>query len=287
MKNKKYKAITALLVFLLGSGYLAVTEVQPLTGFVTKLEQFVSKNKLSEQSSEVKSPNGTRTSVEVKASNEVETDDTWLTLADKWSLGDYPDYYTVVGVSNVDLPSLDADSSGKGVLHYSDLDNLGRTGSAYATLTYENVKGSYGVRQQFSSDDDPSGWTYNAKVALTKADGKVYHGYFWNRSHLIGDALGGDAERVNVITGTRPQNVGNGDGGMRYSEIKAQKWLENNHSGYLYYSNTPIYKGNELVPRGNVVKMLSSDGSIDETVFVFNTANGFTIDYSDGTFSKN
>lgn len=73
-------------------------------------------------------------------------------------------------------------------------------------------------------------------------------------------------------------------GGMRYSEIKAQEWLEANHDGTLYYGAKPVYEGNELVPRTVIVSMLSSDGTIDEKVIVFNSANGFEINYADGTF---
>lgn len=97
--------------------------------------------------------------------------------------------------------------------------------------------------------------------------------------------MGGDAIRQNVVTGTRTQNVGeDAKGGMRYSEIKAQEWLEANHDGTLYYGAKPVYEGNELVPRTVIVSMLSSDGTIDEKVIVFNSANGFEINYADGTF---
>ena len=141
------------------------------------------------------------------------------------------------------------------------------------------------MRQKFSKDADPSGWGVQDKVKIPYSNGKHYKGFFWNRSHLIGDALGGDAIRQNVVTGTRTQNVGeDAKGDMRYSEIKAQEWLEANYDGTLYYGAKPVYEGNELVPRTVIVSMLSSDGTIDEKVIVFNSANGFEINYADGTF---
>lgn len=72
------------------------------------------------------------------------------------------------------------------------------------------------MRQKFSKDADPSGWGVQDKVKILYSNGKHYKGFFWNRSHLIGDALGGDAIRQNVVTGTRTQNVGeDAKGGMR------------------------------------------------------------------------
>lgn len=205
-----------------------------------------------------------------------------------WDIATFPDYYAVAGESGVN----EAEFPETGTIVYGDLDYLGRTTQAKGSLTFTNVEGSYGVRQKFGADADPSGWQkQEQKAHIAHANGKAYNGYFWNRSHLIGDALGGDALggdaiRQNVITGTRTQNVGqDSKGGMRYPEIKAQEWLESNQTGVLYYGATPVYVGEELVPRYVEVAMKSSDGTIDEKVIVFNTANGYEINYSDGTFN--
>ena len=104
---------------------------------------------------------------------------------------------------------------------------------------------------------------------------------------MIANSLGGNAKRENVITGTRTQNVGEIDGGMRYTEKKAQQWLEtHSDGGVLYYQVTPYYHKKELIPRYVIVSMKSSDGEIDEVVVVYNTANGYEINYNDGTFKK-
>lgn len=201
--------------------------------------------------------------------------------APTWSIDNFPNYYVLAGKSDIDR----SDYPEAGKIEYGELDSLGRTTGAKGSLTFKNVEGSYGVRQKFTKDADPSGWGVQDKVKIPYSNGKRYKGFFWNRSHLIGDALGGDAIRQNVVTGTRTQNVGeDAKGGMRYSEIKAQQWLEAHHDGTLYYGATPVYEGNELVPRYVMVGMLSSDGSIDEKVIVFNTANGYEINYEDGTF---
>lgn len=214
----------------------------------------------------------------------------------EWSMN-YPDYYMLKGVSQIN-PSNFPDV---GQITYGGVDSLGRTLTARGTLTFDNVKRSYGVRQQFSESDKPSGWlgnkTYiddNGKhkiitYKIVDSTGRAYNGAFWNKSHLIADSLGGDAIKENIITGTRTQNVGatNQKGGMRYSEKKAQDWLESHHDGVLYYEAKPVYYQNELVPRVVEVSMLSSDKTINEKVVVFNAANGYLIDYTNGTFREN
>lgn len=55
-------------------------------------------------------------------------------------------------------------------------------------------------------------WKPNhVKYKIEWLNGLSYVGDFWNRSHLIADSLGGDALRVNAVTGTRTQNVGGRD----------------------------------------------------------------------------
>ncbi|MGT2888076.1 DNA/RNA non-specific endonuclease [Streptococcus didelphis] len=212
----------------------------------------------------------------------------YLQEALDWTFEANPNYYKVLGESDINP----ADFPEVGKIVYSNLDELGRTQTAKGTLTYQNVAASYNIRQKFGPNENPSGWTGNAKNKKYRIDwlnGLSYQGDFWNRSHLIADSLGGDALRVNAITGTRTQNVGGRDqrGGMRYTEQKAQTWLENNQDGQLYYEASPIYNGDELLPRAVLVSVLSSDNTINEKVLVYNTANGYTINYLNGTFTKN
>lgn len=201
-----------------------------------------------------------------------------------WSFQNFPNYYTILGASQLDSNQMPE----KGIIWYSPLDDSGRSQTVTGSLTFsQNVQPSYGVREQFTSEDNPSGWSGNQIVQIDWLNGRSYRGYFWNRSHQIGDALGGEARRENLVTGTRMQNVG-GDtkGGMRYTERKAQDWLEKNQDGILYYQVVPYYEGDELIPRFSIVQLLSSDQSIDEAVLVYNKANGYNIDYMTGDISK-
>lgn len=220
----------------------------------------------------------------------------YLKVSQEWNFDLFPDYYRPLGKSNINTSEFPE----KTQITYGKLDGLGRTTTAKGSLTFKNVQGSYGVRQQFTEKDKPTGWLGNETVTVDGKssvktyqidwlNGKSYRGVIWNKSHLIADSLGGHAKTDNIITGTRPQNVGgyNQKGGMRYSEEKAQNYLERHKDTVLYYEAIPVYKDNELVPRAVVVKMLSSDKSIDEAVMTYNTANGYTINYQDGTFTKN
>lgn len=140
-----------------------------------------------------------------------------VSTIDNDNLKDYPAYYAKIGSSNIneeDFPKI-------GTINYLGLDNLGRTKGVYGGLTNKMVEERKGIRLPFNKNSDPSGWGYNKEVTVKHPDGKVYNGYFWNRSHLIANQLGGSANRDNLITGTRGQNVGSGTGGMRYPEQKA------------------------------------------------------------------
>ena len=133
----------------------------------------------------------------------------------------------------------------------------------------------------------PSGWGHNEQVYIEMPDGNTYHGALFNRSHLLAKSLGGDDADYNLVTGTRTQNVGDNrgqDGGMAYTEGIARDWLWDHRDGTVYYCATPVYEGNELVPRSVIVDVRSSDGEIDQRVEVFNAVAGFEIDYATGEF---
>lgn len=192
-----------------------------------------------------------------------------------------PHYYLEIGKAKV------TNKPKAGVIKYSKLDKYGRTGRAVGNITYKMVKESAGWRQPIPDGTNPSGWTKNQIVTIKLYNGNVYRGYFWNRSHLIADSLGGKAIKRNLITGTRMQNVGanNGKGGMAYMERKAVNWLYKHKKGTIYYSASPVYVGKELVPRSVIVDIKTSDGSINKRVVVYNAAKGYTINYAKGTFT--
>ena len=200
-----------------------------------------------------------------------------------WDADESPDYWRLVGTADVDC------ELAAGEVRYSPLDSLGRTGRAVANVTYQMMETGIARDRNDIRDIHPSGWTHNSKVSVTNPDGSVYTGSFYNRSHLIAKSLGGTEVAENLVTGTHEQNVGdlNGeDGGMGYTEMLARRWLKYHHDGTVWYSATPVYDGDELVCRSVIVDVLSSDGSLDVEVEVYNVAAGYEIDYATGKFWK-
>lgn len=194
----------------------------------------------------------------------------------------YPDAYRIDGKAIISQNDLRP-----GDIEYT-YDRATKTQSVHALLSYENYE--YGKRDRESiSDIDPIGWpAKNGQASVTFHDGTTYNGWFWNRSHLLGHALGGADEEKNLVTGTRAQNVGknNKQGGMQFAEETARDYLATHENGTLYYFVTPVYLSGENIPRSVFVDMRSDDGSIDMHIEVFNAMPGYDIDYVNGTWSK-
>lgn len=172
-------------------------------------------------------------------------------------------------------------------------DSQGRSSVAKATLTYKEFEASKGSRQ--GTPLDPPNWPQNFKAAITYSlTSKTYNGYMYNRSHSIADSLLGAASytsKYNFTTGTRSQNVGaDQNGGMRYAEELVENfWRANKNDTNLTvnYQVTPIYKDtSEIIPRGSVIDIVSSDNKLNKEVVVINSAEGYKINYVTGTADK-
>lgn len=198
-----------------------------------------------------------------------------------WNEKKAPDYVLRAGAARV------SKAPAAGQVVYSPLDSLGRTRTVTATVTYAMVARSAGRRQEIPEDQAPSGWGHNGPAHIALYNGRVYNGYFWNRSHLLADSLGGQASRRNLITGTRTQNVGanDGSGGMAFTERRVVQYLNSHHQVTCFYRATPVYIGSELLPRAVAVDVRTSDRALDMRVIVYNCAKGYTINYRTGTYS--
>lgn len=168
-------------------------------------------------------------------------------------------------------------------------DDQNRPSVAKAALSYQQFEASKGSRQ--GTPLKPVGWpNHNIKSAITyQLTNRTYHGYFYNRSHSIADSLLGEASYSsanNFTTGSRPQNVGaDQNGGMRHSEELVENyWRQNpNSQALVYYQVTPVYNGSEVIPRGSIVDVHSTDNVLNTEVVVINSAEGFTINYQNGS----
>lgn len=189
---------------------------------------------------------------------------------------------------------------------YSGLDKLGRTQEAVAYVTFDGVyhhSRKSIKRPEFSSSTHVSGEfldgvydrekeTWRSKNEKEFRNNKIveqgdYKGYIYNKSHSIAWSLGGDMETHNLTLGTRGQNVGknDGNGGMAYAETMIRDNINQDHNKSYFYSVKPIYKGNELVPRGSLQRVYSvhdNGKSMDYSVWVFNAQKGLDINYNTG-----
>ena len=154
---------------------------------------------------------------------------------------------------------------------YSELDELGRCGVAYANICLEIMptepRGEIGQVK-------PTGWH---TVKYDCVDGK----YLYNRCHLIGYQLAGEnANRKNLITGTRYLNVT----GMLPFENMVDNYVEETEN-HVLYRVTPVFDGGNLVASGVQMEAFSVEDEgegVCFNVFVYNVQPGVVIDYATG-----
>lgn len=195
-----------------------------------------------------------------------------------WDEETAPNYVAYLGTSEFELYPV----PGK---YEIETDASGRPARVLANVTYDMMK--EGSERERDDLPNPVGWPKNKEVDIITPDGTTYHGWFWNRSHLLAKSLGGPDTKDNLVTGTRMQNVGANvhPGGMAYAEDKARRFLAQNQSETIIYQVQPVYYGDEKIPRTVIIDMLSSDGKIDEQLLIYNAQKGFDIDYETGTFT--
>lgn len=155
--------------------------------------------------------------------------------------------------------------------YYSELDDLGRCGVAYANLCPSLMpteeRGEIGMIK-------PSGWQ---TVKYEFVDGK----YLYNRCHLIGYQLSGEnANEKNLITGTRYLNI---EGMLPFENLVADYIHETGH--HVLYRVTPIFEDNNLVADGVQMEGWSVEDNgknICFNIYAYNVQPGVEIDYSTG-----
>ena len=166
---------------------------------------------------------------------------------------------------------------------YQNLDNLNRTsGSNTGFLEKRNLaKGSLRVRQTVA----PTGWHYN-------------HGgdQIYNRGHLIAYSVSAGIDQDGNYN---PKNQSGDQNNPKnlftqsaYSnqqlqtiyETKVRNALKANKK--VIYQATPIFKGNEKMARGVNLQAISTDGSLNFNVFIFNIQPGYKFNYANGRAKK-
>ena len=176
-------------------------------------------------------------------------------------------------VINENIPEFNEDekTTTESFEEYSELDELGRCGVAFANVGKETMptkeRGSIGQVK-------PSGWH---TVKYDVVDGK----YLYNRCHLLGYQLTAEnANKKNLITGTRYLNI---DGMLSFENMVADYVKETGN--HVLYRVTPIFEGDNLVASGVQMEGYSVEDngqSICFNIFAYNDQPGVSIDYATG-----
>lgn len=200
----------------------------------------------------------------------------WMTeaIVNAADLSHVPSYtsnpYTII---NDNEPEFDkGDFTTEAFEKYSDLDDLGRCGVAYANICKELMptekRGKIGMIK-------PSGWH------TVKYPEIIKDRYLYNRCHLIGFQLAGEnANEKNLITGTRYLNV---DGMLPFENEVADYVKETGN--HVLYRVTPVFDGDNLVASGVQIEAESVEDSgegVKFNVYCYNVQPGIGIDYTTG-----
>ena len=159
---------------------------------------------------------------------------------------------------------------------YSNLDSLGRTQMAIASVGKDTMPGANEERGSISSIK-PTGWI---QATYDNVSGK----YLYNRCHLIGWQLSAEnANKKNLITGTKYLNI---SGMLPFENMVADYIKETGN--HVAYRITPIYQGNNLLASGVQMEAYSVEDNgagICFNVYCYNVQPGITINYADGSSS--
>ena len=175
-------------------------------------------------------------------------------------------------IVNGNIPYFTAsDLTSESFEYYSDLDNLGRCSTAYASVGTDLMPTE---KRGSISKVKPSGWQISKYDFV---DGK----YLYNRCHLIGYQLTAEnANEKNLITGTRYLNV---DGMLPFENLVADYVKETDN--HVLYRVTPVFEGDNLVASGVLMEAESvedeGDG-VEYCVYVYNVQPGVMINYATG-----
>ena len=191
-----------------------------------------------------------------------------------FNLQDVPEFSDVpYVVLNENIPNFEEnDLTLEPFEKYSELDELGRCGTAFANVCKEIMPNE--PRGEIGSIK-PSGWH------TVRYDDLVEGKYLYNRCHLIGYQLAGEnANEKNLITGTRYLNVK----GMLPFENQVNDYVEEtNH--HVLYRVTPIFERENLLASGVEMEGFSVEDKGEGVcfhVYVYNCQPGIEINYTTG-----
>lgn len=158
---------------------------------------------------------------------------------------------------------------------YSDLDDYGRCGVAFANLNKEVTMPKENENRKSLEKVIPSGWQDISYPEIKLSN-------LYNKCHLIAYSLSAEnANDKNIITGTRYFNIS----GMAPFENRVRNYLNNNTDKHVLYRVTPIYEGSNLVANGVTIEAESVEdrgANICFYVYIYNVQPGVIINYVTG-----
>ena len=194
------------------------------------------------------------------------------------SIDEIPEYSGEAYIEiNNNIPNFkESDYTTEAFEDYSELDDYGRCGVAYANICKE-IMPKKGEKRGDISNVKPTGWKQ-----------KKYNGeYLYNRCHLIGYQLSDENDNeLNLITGTRYFNVT----GMLPFENKVAEYIKENENNHVLYRVTPVFEEENLLASGVEIEAYSVEDNgkgICFNVYVYNIQPGITINYLTGESTKN
>lgn len=163
---------------------------------------------------------------------------------------------------------------------YSDLDELGRVGVAFACLSPE-TQPVEGENRGSISGVSPTGWRdENGKSQNVKYD-CIEGEFLYNRCHCIMWALSAEnANEKNLFTGTKYLNID----GMLPWETLVDDYIDKT-GNHVMYRVTPVYTENNLVADGVLMEAFSVEDNgtgVQFCIYAYNVQPGIEIDYATG-----
>lgn len=158
--------------------------------------------------------------------------------------------------------------------NYSNLDELDRTGVAYANICKYTMPPKGTKRESLSYK--PSGW-------MQYLYGENNSKHLYERCHLIAWQLANENNnKKNLITGTSEMNAAM----IEYENMVANWIKQKNEQGkdyHVLYRVTPIYDGTNKLATGVEIeaKSVEEDG-VSFNKFIYNIQENFEINYATG-----
>lgn len=163
---------------------------------------------------------------------------------------------------------------------YSNLDSLNRTSHSNTAFLEKRNVASDNLRVQ--QVVQPTGWHYNRRNGT-----QIY-----NRGHLIAYSVSAGIDQEGNYN---PRNLSGDQNNPKnlftqsaFSNQRIQTIFERRvrtalrQNKRVIYQATPIFRDQELMARGINLQAISTDGSLDFNVYLFNVQPGFSFNYHNG-----